>query len=101
MANSGVVEVLGTRVPLLEGSVGTGPVTALVRPEAVTLAAEAGAAAHVLAVSFLGSLGRVQVQLPDGDLVVAQVSANDVAELVPGTAVRVTVAPAPVFAVAS
>ena len=54
---------------------------------------------HVLAVSFLGSLGRVQVQLPDGTLVVAQVPATDVLELSPGTAVRVTVVPAPVFAV--
>jgi putative spermidine/putrescine transport system ATP-binding protein len=80
---------------------GTGPVTALVRPESVTLAAEDGAAARVLAVSFLGSLGRVQVQLPDGDLVVAQVPATDVAGLAPGTAVRVTVVPAPVFSVAS
>ena len=101
VAGDGVVEVLGTRVPLLEGSVETGPVTALVRPEAVTPGpAEDGAAARVLAVSFLGSLGRVQVQLPDGDLVVAQVAATDVAGLAPGTAVRVTVAPAPVFGVA-
>ena len=100
VASDGVVDVLGTRVPLLEGSAGPGPVTALVRPEAVKLSPEDGAAARVLAVSFLGSLGRVQVQLPDGDLVVAQVPATDVGGLAPGTAVRVTVAPAPVFAVA-
>jgi len=100
VASDGVVDVLGTRLPLLEGSAGPGPVTALVRPEAVKLSPEDGAAARVLAVSFLGSLGRVQVQLPDGDLVVAQVPATDVGGLAPGTAVRVTVAPAPVFAVA-
>ena len=62
---------------------------------------EADATARVLAVSFLGSLGRVQVQLPNGDLVVAQVSATDVTGLAPGTAVRVSVVPTPVFAVAS
>jgi len=100
VAGAVTVDVLGTRVPLLEGSAGPGPVTALVRPEAVKLMPEDGAAARVLAVSFLGSLGRVQVQLPDGGLVVAQVPATDVTGLAPGTAVRVTVVPAPVFAVA-
>ena len=49
-------------------------------------------------VSFRGSLGRVQVGLPDGTLVVAQVPAADVEHLSPGTAVRVTVGPSPVFA---
>jgi putative spermidine/putrescine transport system ATP-binding protein len=99
VAGDGVVEVLGARVPLLEGSVGTGPVTALVRPEAVKLAPNDDGAAHVLAVSFLGSLGRVQVQLPDDTLVVAQVPASDVIGLAPGTSVTVSVVPAPVFAV--
>ena len=100
VAADGTVEVLGVRVPLLEGSAGPGPVTALVRPESVKLAPEDGAAARVLAVSFLGSLGRVQVQLPDGDLVVAQVEAADVSGFTAGTAVRVSVVPAPIFAVA-
>ena len=57
---------------------------ALVRPEAVKLALDDDGPAHVLAVSFLGSLGRVQVQLPDGTLVVAQVPATDVVGLAPG-----------------
>jgi putative spermidine/putrescine transport system ATP-binding protein len=100
VAGDGAVDILGVRVPLLEGSVGTGAVTALVRPESVRLIPEDDAPAHVLAVSFLGSLGRVQVQLSDGDLVVAQVAATDVAGLAAGTAVRVTVVPAPVFAIA-
>jgi putative spermidine/putrescine transport system ATP-binding protein len=100
MASNGVVDVLGGRVPLLPGSAGPGPVTALVRPEAVQLAPEDGANARVLAVSFLGSLGRVQVGLPDDTLVVAQVPATDVERLAPGTAVRVAVVPVPVFAVA-
>ncbi len=98
VATGGTVDVLGTPVPLLEGSAGSGPVTALVRPESVNLTQEDGAAAHVLAVSFLGSMCRVQVQLPDGDIVVAQMSAADATQLTPGTAVRVGVRPAPVFA---
>jgi putative spermidine/putrescine transport system ATP-binding protein len=100
IATDGVVDVLGTQVPLLAGSAGPGPVTALVRPEAIRLVPEEGGQAHVLAVSFLGSLGRVQVGLPDGAIAVAQVPATDVAQLSPGTAVRVAVLPAPVFATA-
>jgi putative spermidine/putrescine transport system ATP-binding protein len=65
----------------------------------VKLSPDDDAPAHVLAVSFLGSLGRVQVQLPDGTLAIAQVPATDVIGLAPGTSVRVSVVPAPVFAV--
>ena len=75
--------------------------SALVRPEAVELVAEAGSQAHVAAVSFLGSVSRVQVSLPDGVLVVAQMAASDATGIVPGAAVRVSVRPAPVFAVAT
>jgi putative spermidine/putrescine transport system ATP-binding protein len=100
VAGGGTVEVLGTRVPLLEGSAGPGPVIALVRPESVRLTPEDGAAARVLAVSYLGSLSRVQVQLPTGELVGVQMAASDVESLAPGTAVRVSVLPSPVFAVA-
>ena len=98
-AGDGVVDVLGARVPLLEGSAGPGPVMALVRPRPSSWPSMRPGRRHVLAVSFLGSLCRVQVQLPDGTLVVAQMAATDVAELAPGTAVRVTVVPSPVFAV--
>ena len=50
--------------------------------------------------SFLGSLCRAQVTLPDGTLVVAQMSAAEASGLYPGAAVSIGVAPAPVFAVA-
>ena len=99
-ARDGSVDVLGPWIPLLEGSDRSGTVTALVRPEAVRLEPEPGATAHVLDVSFLGSVCRAQVGLATGELVVAQVSAAEVALLTPGTAVRVSVAPVPVFAAA-
>lgn len=98
-AGDGVVEVLGTRLPLLEGSVTSGSVTALVRPESIHLTPEPGANAHVLAISFLGSLCRAQTRLHNGEIVVAQMRASETAGLTPGTAVRITVVPAPVFAV--
>jgi putative spermidine/putrescine transport system ATP-binding protein len=99
-AASGVVNVLGTAVPLLEGSAQSGPVQALVRPENVRLAPADDGTARVVAVSFLGSLCRAQVTLPDGTLVVAQMSASDARGLNPGATVAVSVVPAPVFSAA-
>jgi putative spermidine/putrescine transport system ATP-binding protein len=92
------VRVLGSTVPLLDGSAGPGPVTALVRPESVRFTPDDASDARVLAVSFLGALCRVQVAAPDGTVVVAQVSASEAAALSPGTAVRVDVLATPVFA---
>jgi putative spermidine/putrescine transport system ATP-binding protein len=99
-ASGGTVEILGARVPLLEGAVQSGQVTALVRPENLHLAQEEGSQAHVVAVSFLGSMCRAQVGLPDGNVIVSQMAAVDAIGLIPGTPVRVNVRPAPVFAIA-
>jgi ABC-type Fe3+/spermidine/putrescine transport system ATPase subunit len=74
-------------------------VFALVRPEAVRLTPEDGAEARVVAVSFLGSVCRVQVELPGRELVGAQTSAEAAMRLSPGTAVRVGVQAAAIFAV--
>jgi putative spermidine/putrescine transport system ATP-binding protein len=101
------VTVLGTSVPLLPGSATSGRVIALVRPENIRLTpagggTEAGTAtgtARVVATSFLGSVGRTQVALPDGTLVVAQTAASDTAALAPGVSVTVDVTPSPVFAI--
>jgi putative spermidine/putrescine transport system ATP-binding protein len=97
-AHDGMVNVLGADVPALDGSAGPGPVTALVRPEAIKLLPDEDGDARVLAVSFLGSLCRVQVAAPDGTLVVAQTSAQEASGLRPGTSVEVTLHQAPVFA---
>ena len=100
IAREGVVEVLGQQLPLLDGSAGPGPVTALVRPESVRLIPTSEPTARVLAVGFLGSVCRVQVELADGEVVAAQLSAADAMRLAPGTAVEVKLLEAPVFAVA-
>ena len=99
-AAGGVVNVLGTPVPLLEGSSQSGSVLALVRPENVRIHPSDDGSARVAAVSFLGSMCRAQVTLRDETLVVAQMSAADARGLVPGATVTVGVQPAPVFAVA-
>lgn len=98
------VDILGTSVPLLPGSATSGHVIALVRPENIHLEAagtEAPASlARVVATSFLGSVGRTQVALQDGTLVVAQTSASDTGMLTPGTGVTVGIVASPVFAIA-
>lgn len=98
LARDGVAEVLGTRVPLLPGSVTSGEVTLLVRPEAISVTPDEDATARVLATSFLGSVGRIQIRLADDTLVVAQVLSGEITQLAPGRAVRVTVRPVPVLA---
>jgi putative spermidine/putrescine transport system ATP-binding protein len=101
VARDGMVDVLGTSVPLLDGSVGSGAATVLVRPESVLVVPEPDGNGRVVAATFLGSLGRVQVRLDDGAEVLAQVSSAEVTRLAPGTPVRVTVRPSPVLATPS
>ena len=88
------VEVLGARLPLLAPGA-SGAVTALVRPEAVTVDADPAASGRVVTTSFLGPISKVTVAVGD-DLVVAQVASDRLPALTPGTAVRVTLQPIPV-----
>jgi putative spermidine/putrescine transport system ATP-binding protein len=97
-AADGRARVIDTEVPLLDGSVGTGPVTVLVRPESLLVSPDPDGNAHVLAPTYLGSLCRVQVRLDDGTEALAQVATADAPDLGPGTRVRVGVRPAPVLA---
>ncbi|GLU45748.1 ABC transporter ATP-binding protein [Nocardiopsis ansamitocini] len=96
-AVDGHAEVLGARVPLLEGSA-QGDVTVLLRPEALEVTPDEAGAARVVAASFLGSLARVQVRLADDQVVIAQVASSSIGDLTPGTAVTVTPRPHPVLA---
>jgi putative spermidine/putrescine transport system ATP-binding protein len=98
-ARGGTAAVLDARLPLLQGSATEGPVTVLVRPEVVVLKPDPAGPDRVVTVSFLGSIGRVQVRLADGTLVLAQVSSAEVAHFKHGDAVRVGLKPAPALAV--
>jgi len=88
----GVVEVRGTKLPLVLADTPNGPATALVRPEAVTLEAARGEGpgplvGSVIAVAFLGATSRVTVDL--GDLtVLVQLPTSDAAAHPAGTRVR-------------
>jgi putative spermidine/putrescine transport system ATP-binding protein len=74
-------------------------VTVLVRPEVVELRPDPAGPDRVVTVSFLGSIARVQVQLSDGTIVLAQVSSADVGRFRHGDAVRVSLKPTPALAV--
>ena len=97
----GVVEVRGTEIPLVQADVPDGPATALVRPEAVTLASngelEAGPlVGTVIAVAFLGAVSRVTVDLGD-TTVLAQLPTSAAAQHPAGTKVRLALRPDPVL----
>ena len=95
---NGQVEVLETRLPLLEAAsprpAGPG-VTALVRPESIDVVRAPDGWGRVLATSFLGPTSRVTVAIGDL-LVVAQVASHRLDELPAGTAVRVELHHVPV-----
>ncbi len=95
---AGRASVLGVDVPVLDGSV-SGRGLALVRPESVTVAADADGSATVASVGFLGPISRIYADLPDGQHLMAQVPSSAAAGLAPGDRVRVGVDPSPVLVV--
>ncbi|OBB99415.1 spermidine/putrescine ABC transporter ATP-binding protein [Mycobacterium sp. 852013-50091_SCH5140682] len=97
--SQGRARLLGTSVPTLAGSVGSGGGTALVRPESITVTADTDGNARVSSVAFLGPISRVYVSMPDGAVLHAQLASAAAAAFSPGDPVRVGVEPAPVLVV--
>jgi putative spermidine/putrescine transport system ATP-binding protein len=100
-ARNGSAVVLGASIPLLEGSATGGQVTVLVRPESVEVSPDPAGVGQVVAASFLGAIGRVQVRLRDGTLLLAQVPSGEVGRFAHGDPVRVTLKPVAALAVAA
>ena len=92
-----VVTVLGTTVPAQEGGPSSGPVDALVRPENLTVAVAEGGDGIVTGRTFLGAVTRVAVRLSGDTEVAVDVSSAAAAAMAPGTAVQVSLPPAPVL----
>jgi putative spermidine/putrescine transport system ATP-binding protein len=103
--SAGEVEVLGTRLPLLDPTVAAGAAVALVRPENIVLEADgfvsdttegAGPAvpATVVTSSFLGALTRTTLRLADDTVVSVQHDADLHPE--PGAAARLRLKVRPV-----
>ena len=93
--------ILGSQVPVLDGSVTSGPGLALVRPESISVHQNDGANAVVASRAFLGPVSRVYCDLDSGETVMAQVSSGVADQLSPGSRVRVSIDPAPVLVVAA
>ncbi|HEX2075261.1 MAG TPA: ABC transporter ATP-binding protein [Geodermatophilus sp.] len=94
---AGGVELLGTRRPVAGAAPPAGPVVALVRPEALTVAADPSGAGRVVTRTFSGAVTRLAIALPGGVEVAVDVASAGSQHLPPGTAVTVTPAERPVL----
>ena len=99
VAKAGMVDMLDSRVPLLDGSAESGDVTVLVRPESIQVTPSPEGNATVVAMSFRGPICLVRIRLAAGDVVLVQVPSAESAELALGAAVRATMRPVHVLAV--
>ena len=101
VVKGGEVEVRGTRLPLVKPDSNDGPAIALVRPEAVSVAADGDMSpgpliGSVISTVFLGATSRVTVDL--GDItVLAQLPTSDATSLTAGTRVRLAMRRDPVL----
>ena len=101
VVRDGEVEVRGARLPLVQPDAANGPAIALVRPEALALAAgddnvPGPLTGTVIAVSFLGATSRVTVDLGDVT-VLAQLPTSEAAAHQSGTRVRLAIRKDPVL----
>lgn len=94
---NGSFKVFGSTLNVLPGSITSGEGTALIRPEALTVKPSKSGEGKVVSTSFLGSICRVMVVMPDGSRVNSQMESQDAAGLTPGTSVEVTADKVAVF----
>jgi putative spermidine/putrescine transport system ATP-binding protein len=104
VVSGGTVLVRGKELPLVDLGTAEGPAIALVRPEAVTLAAQGSAESGpltgtVIASTFLGATSRVTVDLGD-TTILAQLTTADAMALPAGSRVALTIRPDPVLVAA-
>lgn len=93
----GKFQAFGTELNALPGSVNSGEGIALIRPEALTVLADKNGSGKVISTSFLGSICRVMVSMPDGSRINAQMESQDASGLQPGTTVEVSADKVAVF----
>ncbi|MBA2773383.1 MAG: ABC transporter ATP-binding protein [Nocardioidaceae bacterium] len=98
--SDGTATVAGTRLPLLDGSIGGGDGTALVRPESVRVRPDSAGTGVVTVSSFLGAISRLTVDLDDGTQFVSQIPRTSAHGVTLGDRVSIDIDPAPVLVVA-
>ncbi|MFI5766140.1 ABC transporter ATP-binding protein [Streptomyces sp. NPDC051563] len=101
LSGSGTVEVAGSRLPVDGPVPSVSGVEVLVRPENITVTADAQGAATVVSASFFGSVTRLHLDLPDGIRIKADLPSRDAGALVPGARAAVRLAERPVLVVAA
>jgi putative spermidine/putrescine transport system ATP-binding protein len=99
VARGGMVDVLDSQVPLLDGSPESGDVTVLVRPESIQITSSPDGSATVASMSFRGAICLLRIRLAAGNVVLVQVPSAESAELALGASVRATMRPVHVLAV--
>ncbi len=97
--SDGQARLLGTSVPALEGSITSGQGLAMVRPESVTISADAAGSSTISSVAFLGPISRVYAALPDGSVISSQMGSSQAKAMRPGDPVTVGVEPSGVLVV--
>jgi putative spermidine/putrescine transport system ATP-binding protein len=97
--SAGQAHLLGASVPMLQGSIGSGAGLAMVRPESVTVSADAAGTSRVTSVAFLGPISRVYCTLHDGTVVGAQMASSKARVFNPGDVATVGVEPTGVLVV--
>jgi putative spermidine/putrescine transport system ATP-binding protein len=95
--SGGSIEILGSVVKTLPGSVTSGTGIALVRPESLDVVASKSGNAHVAAASFLGASCRLNITMNDGTKITAQLPSLDAAGIGAGASVSVSLLDMPVF----
>ncbi|MEY4337809.1 MAG: hypothetical protein RL680_704 [Actinomycetota bacterium] len=95
--SGGSIEVLGSVVKTLPGSVTSGTGIALIRPESIDVVASKSGNAHVAAASFLGASCRLNITMNDGTKITAQLPSLDAAGIGAGASVSVSLLDMPVF----
>ena len=95
--SGGSIEVLGSVVKTLPGSVTSGAGIALVRPESVDVVASKSGNATVAAASFLGASCRLNITMNDGTKITAQLPSSDASGIGAGATVSVSLLDMPVF----
>jgi putative spermidine/putrescine transport system ATP-binding protein len=95
--SGGSIEILGSVVKTLPGSVMSGTGIALVRPESIDVVASKSGNAKVAAASFLGASCRLNITMNDGTRITAQLPSLDAAGIGAGASVTVSLLDMPVF----